>query len=300
MTQKIFAILGATGHIGHIIVEDLLKRGYVVRAIGRDIRKLHQLESKGAIPISLDFEDSEALAEAFSGAYAVFAMIPPGYKEEDYAAYQDSVGKAIVTALQKANIQRVVNLSSIGADQAEGTGPIKGLNRQEERLNALKNLTTLIHLRPGYFMENLYSFLPMVQQGVICSPLPGDLKLAMVATRDVGWKAAEFLDSSPQLREFFDFAGPKEVSLNDVTALFAQAFDYPELQYQQISFEEDKQHMIANGITPGIADLMVEMEQAFADGRFKPTQELTKDHCGTTTLETFVEMIAHRTLAVRH
>ena len=27
MTQKIFTILGATGHIGHIIAEDLLKEG---------------------------------------------------------------------------------------------------------------------------------------------------------------------------------------------------------------------------------------------------------------------------------
>jgi putative NADH-flavin reductase len=29
MTQKIFAVMGATGHIGHVIVEDLLKRGHI-------------------------------------------------------------------------------------------------------------------------------------------------------------------------------------------------------------------------------------------------------------------------------
>ena len=91
------------------------------------------------------------------------------------------------------------------------------------------------------------------------------------------------------------------MTLEDVTALFGQAFDHPDLRYQQISFEEEKKNMLANGMNAKTADLMIEMERAFADGRIKVTQELSRDHFGTTTLETFVEMIAHRTLAVsRH
>ena len=47
-----------------------------------------------------------------------------------------------------------MNLSSIGAHLAAGSGPIAGLHRQEQRMNALDGLDVL-HLRPGYFYENL-------------------------------------------------------------------------------------------------------------------------------------------------
>ncbi|MCE5318162.1 MAG: NAD(P)H-binding protein [Parachlamydia sp.] len=298
MTQKIFTILGATGHIGHVIAEDLLKRGHIVRAVGRDKRKLHQLESKGALPVVLNLDDSDALAEAFRDTWAVFTMIPPGEQEEDMQLFQERVGDAIVKAIQKANVKRVVNLSSVGAELAEGSGPIMGLRRLEQKLNALQNFDCLVHLRPNYFMENLYAFLPMIQQGVIKAPLPGDLKMPMVASRDIGWKAADFLDNSlPKLRLTFDFVGPKEISLKEVTALFGQAFDYPDLRYQQISFDEEKKMLMANGLSAKKADLMIELERAFADGRLKTTQEMSRTHIGTTTLETFIEMIAHRTLA---
>ena len=160
---------------------------------------------KGAIPFALEMDDSDGLGEACRDAWAVFTLIPPSMAEEDYEAYQDRVGEAIVKAIQMANVTRVVNLSSIGAHLAEGTGPIKGLHRQEERLNALKNLHCLVHLRPEYFMENLYGLLPMVQQGVIKSCLPGNLMIPMVATRDIGWKAVDFLDNSaPQLHLTFE------------------------------------------------------------------------------------------------
>lgn len=300
--SKIFTVLGATGNVGHVIVEDLLKRGYNVRAVGRDPRKLHHLEIKGATPITLNCEDSEAMADAFRDCYAIFVMIPPGHGEADFEAFQDRVGEAIVKAIQKSNVKRVVNLSSVGGDLALGTGPIKGLHRQEERLNALTDLNLLVHLRPNYFMENLNLYLPMLPQDVIRTIMPGDLKIPMVATRDIGWKAVDFLDSSArQMRAIFDFCGPYDVCFNDVIALFREAFDHPNLQYKQFTVDEEKQCLLEFGMNAKTADLIIEMEKAFCDGRIKPTQEITRDHKGTTTLESFVQMIAHCTLAAsRH
>lgn len=297
MTHKIFAICGATGHIGRVVVDDLLKRGYEVRALGRDEKKLHHLELKGAIPIQLDLDDSKALAEAFQDAYAVFVLIPPDYDQDDVGAYQDRIGEAIVQAIEQSGVKRVVNLSSVGAHLPDGTGFIKGLYRQEQRLNALEDLWMLIHLRPDYFMENLYSYLPMVEQGVIRSCLSGDLWIPMVATRDIGWKAADFLDNTqPDLHIVFEFGGPKDVDMNEVVALFGEAFDVPNLYYEQISYKEERDNLIQSGMKPGVVDMLVEMEKAFNDGLIKPTQELTEEHRGLTTLESFIQMIAHKTL----
>src|ERR1700722_20358591 len=102
MMHKIYTILGATGNVGHQICQDLLKRGVNVRAVGRDAKKLHCLEMKGAIPFQLELTDVEALTEPFQGAHAVFVLLPPRLDLPDYQAYQDEVGTAICKALQEA------------------------------------------------------------------------------------------------------------------------------------------------------------------------------------------------------
>lgn len=252
---------------------------------------------KGAELVIGDFDDVEVLIDGFTDAYAVFTMIPPAHTD-NYLAFSDRIGDAICDALQRSNVKRVVNLSSMGANNPEGTGPIKGLYKLERKLDAIKDWITLIHLRPTYFMENLNAFIPMIQnQGIFVGSLSENLQIPMVATRDIGWKAADFLDSSaPMPNLIFEFVGPKDVTMQYVAEVFGKAFDHPDLRYQQISYEEDKKGMIDMGIPQKLAELLVEMYKAFNEGLIKPTQELKLTHHGMTTLEEFAQMVAHKTL----
>ncbi len=59
MNKKNIALMGATGQVGHIIAEDLLKRGHAIRAIGRNEKKLRALLGKGAEIYLYDFDDVE-------------------------------------------------------------------------------------------------------------------------------------------------------------------------------------------------------------------------------------------------
>lgn len=302
MDEKIFAVMGATGHIGRVITEDLLKRGHTVRAIGRDIEKLHQLNLKGANLVITEFDDPEILTQAFQDSYAVFTMIPPAYQEKNFLTYQDHLSQIIVEALTNSKAERVVNLSSIGADLPSGTGPIVGLHKLEQKLDALKNLTTLIHLRPGYFMENLNGFLPMVlNQRSIHSPLKGDLPIPMVATRDIGWKAADFMDSTsifPHL--IFEFLGPKSVTMNDVAEVFATCLDMPELRYEHISYDDARKECIKNRMSEELIDTLFEMYEAFNTNKIVPKQDLSQAHHGTTTIEAYIQHLTHRLIVHHH
>src|SRR5579872_1846943 len=125
MAKFTFAIMGATGHIGYDLTEELLKKGHKVRAIGRDKQKLEELKNKGAEIYSGDFTDVGFLAKAFKGCHALFSFIPPGYKADDMEVFRDKVAEATIQAIAKAKISHIVNLSSIGAQHASGTGPIK-------------------------------------------------------------------------------------------------------------------------------------------------------------------------------
>jgi uncharacterized protein YbjT (DUF2867 family) len=87
-------------------------------------------------------------------------------------------------------VTHAVVLSSIGADKPDKTGPVIGLHYLEERLKAVDGLNVL-HLRASYFMENALPQAGIIRTaGMVVGPLRADLRLPMIATRDIGEAAA--------------------------------------------------------------------------------------------------------------
>lgn len=293
MAKNTYAIMGATGHIGLVLTEELLKKGHKVRAIGRDKNKLQMLKEKGAEILASSMDDASALTEAFKGCDAIFSFLPPGYTVDDPVALQDKVGEAIKQALLKSKVQYILNLSSIGANLSEGTGPIKGLHRHEKRLNTLPNVN-ILHLRPGYFMENFLWDIPSIKNaGVLGSALNLDLPLAMVATRDIGLKAADLLSSLNFTGQtVLEFIGPREVTMKAATEVLGKAIGKPDLKYMQLPPAEAEKKMLAAGMKPNLVKLLLEMYKAFNEGKIELTQQTTPDHRGKTTLEDFSKIFA--------
>lgn len=289
MAKTTYAIMGATGHIGQFLVETLLNNGDRVHAIGRDKNKLQSLNKKGAEIFSVaSFDDSTALTKAFAGCEAVFSFIPPNYQEANFEIYQDKVGEAIKEAVINNGISFVLNLSSIGAHLEQGTGPIKGLHRHEQRLNAIPSLNVL-HLRPGYFMENLNWSIPLLKKhGIIGTAVRSDLPIPMIAARDIGLKSAEFL----QLLKFkgytvFEFIGPKGVTMDEAAVAIGRAIGKPDLKYRQFSFQEVEKGMLEAGMKMNAAHLLLEMYKSINEEKLALTQNMTPEHLGKTTIDEF-------------
>jgi uncharacterized protein YbjT (DUF2867 family) len=289
MANRTYAIMGATGHIGKILVETLLKKGQRVHALGRDKNKLQHLKEKGAeiFPLT-SFDDSSALAKAFAGSDAVFSFLPPIYHEKDPEAYEDKVSQAIKNALIKTRVPFVLNLSSLGADLEEGTGPIKNLTLHEKRLNEIPNLNVL-HLRPGYFMENLNWSVPVIKNsGILGSALRPDVPIQMIATPDIGLKAAEFLQAlNFKGQTIFDFLGPKEITMEEAASAIGKAIGKPGLKYRQFSYQEAEKGMLEGNLSLPVIKMLIEMFQAFNEEKIRPTQKISPDHLGKTTIEEF-------------
>jgi uncharacterized protein YbjT (DUF2867 family) len=293
MGNKTFVIMGATGHIGHALVSQLLKSGNKVKALGRNQNKLSELKSLGAETIAIqDFTNGSALTDACKGADALFSFIPPAMSSENMGTYQDKVSEAIKTAIQKNNIRYVLNLSSIGA-HLENFGPINGLRRCEESLNTLKDVN-ILHLRPGYFMENLFFAIPAIKQtNHLSTPVKGDLKIPMIATKDIATKAADLLNQlNFKGHTVFELEGPQEISLNEVAPILGKAIGQSNLTYHQWSTSEAEKGMAGFGMKPANIKLMLEMYQAMNDGRFQPTQKLNQDHKTRTTIQEFANTFA--------
>jgi len=283
-----YVITGATGHTGSIVAKTLLGLGQRVRAIGRSADRLESLAAEGAEPLICDITDAATLTKAFSGAKAVYAMVPPSMTSQNYRADQDSASNAIAEAVEKARVEYVVSLSSVGADKAQGTGPVLGLHYLEQKLNSIPGLNAL-HLRPGYFMENTLAQVGIIQtMGITAGPVRGDLALPMIATRDIGAAAAKALleldFTDKQIRELL---GQRDVSYDDATTIIGKAIGKPDLKYVQLPVEQVRGAFLQMGMSENVSDLILEMSAALNSGSMEALEERTAENSTPTSFETF-------------
>jgi len=282
-----YVITGATGNTGSGIAEALLARGEKVRVVGRSAEKLERFVQKGAEGFTADLGDEAALARAFAGATAVYLLISPDPTSEHWREQQERQSDALAAALQKAGATYAVTLSSVGADKAEKVGPVNGLHSLEEKLNRIAGLNVL-HLRAGYFMENLLQYVGLIKtMGMLAGTLRSDLPIAMIATRDISAVAAEELAqrqfSGKQTRELL---GPRDVTMHEAATIIGSAIDR-KLSYTQLPAMMVKPAMLQMGLSSQAAGMLLEMMESMNTGWMKALEARSARTNTQTMLETF-------------
>jgi uncharacterized protein YbjT (DUF2867 family) len=287
-----YVITGATGNTGSVVAESLLAEGKKVRVVGRDPKRLERFKQKGAESFIADATDADAVTNAFAGAKAVYAMIPPNIASPDVRTYEESVGDALRSAIEKNGIKYAVVLSSFGADKSHGTGPVLGLHGLEKKLEGIPGLNALF-LRAGYFMENLLPQVGVIKSiGSMAGPVEEDLPLPMIATRDIGIFAAEallglnFVGKSTR-----ELQGPRDVTYTEVAKIVGAATGKPDLAYHLVPAAQLKPVLMQMGMSSNMADLLLEMADGLNSGHMKTLEPRSPANTTPTTLETFVAEI---------
>jgi len=286
VSNAMYVILGASGNTGSIIANFLLSKGKEVRVVGRDSRRLQRFVDKGAEAFTAEMSDAAALTKAFSGARAAYLLLPPAKSREDQERESDAIAKAV----KESSLRYAVHLSSYGAQVPEGTGPVAGLHSSEEKLNAISGLNVL-HLRAAYFMENNLAAIGMIHRmGLVGNALLPDVKLPMVATRDVGDYAAQRLlqldFSGKQTRELL---GERDLSMTEATAVIGRGIGKPDLRYQQFPYDQVQQVLTDLGVPPKGAAMYIEMYKAINAGVLVPLEPLSPENSTPTSIEQFVQ-----------
>ena len=243
-------VMGATGNTGGNISESLLKSGVDVRVLGRSAGKLAALKEAGADVRIGDVGDAGYLTEAFRGAEAVYAMIPPDPQAPDFRAKQDLEGEAIATAVRDSGVRYVVFLSSVGANLPDGTGPIAGLHAQEERFRRLEGVNVLA-LRAGFFFENFYPNLGLIKhKGINGGAIVPDVPFPMIASRDIAAAAARALLTRDwkglTVRELL---GQRDLSQAEATRILGARIGKPDLQYVQFPYADFTGALVSMGLS---------------------------------------------------
>ena len=284
-----YVVLGASGNTGHVVAKNLLARGQKVRVVGRNAAHLQPLAAQGAEIFIGDATEASALTKAFHNADAAYVMIPPNPTSNEYRAYQHRVSDAIAAAVTNAGVKNVVSLSSIGADKPSGTGPVVGNHELEQQLNQIDGANVL-HLRAGSFMENTLPQVGAIRMaGSMIGPVTPNLKLPMIASRDIGAAAADaLLGLAFQGKQTQELQGQRDLDYTEAAAIIGKAIGKPSLGYIHAPDDQIRAAMVQMGMSDNFAGLMLEMAAAINTGHMRALEPRSAANTTPTKFETFV------------
>jgi uncharacterized protein YbjT (DUF2867 family) len=289
MEVNMYVVLGASGNTGEVVAKNLLARGQKVRVVGRNAANLQPLAAEGAEIFIGDAADPPALTQAFHKADAAYVMIPPNSTSNDYRAFQDRVSDAIAAAVRSAGVKHIVSLSSFGADKSSGTGPVAGLYELEQKLNQIDGANVL-HLRAGYFMENTLPQVGAIRMvGSMIGPVAPNLKLPLIATRDIGAAAADaLLRLAFQGKQTQELQGQRDLDYIESAGIIGKAISKPDLGYIQAPNDQIRAAMVQMGMSDNFAGLVLEMAGALNTGHMRALEPRSAVNTTPTKFETFV------------
>ena len=272
--KKTFVVVGATGRVGRVVASTLQSLGHQVRPVARSL--------------GMSFERREKLDETFSGANGAYLMIPFDVAAPDLHRREEEIGDALARAVAASGVPRVVLLSGLSAHLSpETVGSARGAAMMEQRLNAM-DIGELVHLRATFWMENLLQGVPqMAATGTFASAFAGDKPMPMIAAKDVGVRAAGILvatEVGPRVQELH---GARDYTMTEAVSILGTSVAVANARYIQVSYEEARAGMIGAGISPSLADAVMETARGFNEGRTWAREARSPRNTTETTLEAF-------------
>src|SRR5260370_38034607 len=106
----------------------------------------------------------------------------------------------------------------------------------------------------------------------------------MIATRDIGAAAADILlkldFAGKQSRELL---GARDVTYTEVAKIIGAGIGKPDLAYQQLSATQLKPALTQMGMSPSMADLLLEMNDGLKSGSIEPQEKRSPKNTKPTT-----------------
>ena len=231
--SKKVLVTGATGKQGGAVADQLLRRGFTVRAMTRkpDSPAAKALAGRGAEIVTGDLDDAPSLQRALSGAWGVWAVQNTW---EAGVEREEEQGKRLAKLARESNVQHYVYTSVGSAHRKTGIPHFENKWRIEEVVRGLKFPSHVI-LRPVYFMENL--LMPTSIQGdKLMSGLDPATSLQMIAVEDIGQYGAMAFERAAELnRVELDLAGDAP-TMPRTAAVLSQVTGKP-LEYLRIPID---------------------------------------------------------------
>jgi uncharacterized protein YbjT (DUF2867 family) len=270
-------VMGGTGNIGSAVVSTLRDRGEAVAIVTHAPANADRPD--GVDVIEADVAEAASLRAAFRRGTRAFLLNPQADPSTDTDAVERRSAADIVAALDGSGLEKVVAVSTYGAQPGERLADLGVLWDFEQAL-AAQPIPAAID-RGAYYLTNWDAMIePAREHGVLPAMLPEDLAIPMVAPGDLADVAVERLLSPIDDVGVVHVEGPERYTVTDVAHAFADALGRP-VEPQITPREEWVATFKGLGFSDEAADSYARMTATTVDQGFTPAEDAIR---GSITL----------------
>ncbi|HAS1032924.1 TPA: SDR family oxidoreductase [Enterobacter cloacae] len=263
------AITGATGQLGRLVIEQLLKTvpANQIVAIVRNPAKAEALSQQGIIVRQGDYTDQAALTTALKGVKKLL-LISSSEVGQRATQHQN-----VINAAKAAGVTFIAYTSLLHADNSP-------LGLHVEHVATEKALATsgipYALLRNGWYTENyLASAPPALEHGVFIGAA-GEGKIASATRADYAAAAAKVVSEEGHAGKVYELAGDSAWTLSELAAELSKQSGKP-VVYQNMSEADFAAALKSVGLPAGLADMLADSDVgASKGGLFDDSHTLSK------------------------
>ena len=278
------AITGATGQLGHYVIESLMKTvpASQIVAIVRNPAKAQALAAQGITVRQADYGDEAALTSALQGVEKLLLI---SSSEVGQRAPQH---RNVINAAKAAGVKFIAYTSLLHAD----TSPL-GLadeHIETEKMLADSGIVYTLLRNGGYTENYLASARAALEHGVFIGAA-GDGKIASATRADYAAAAARVISEAGHEGKVYELAGDSAWTLTQLAAELTKQSG-KSVTYQNLSEADFAAALKSFGPPNGLADMLADSDVgASKGGLFDDSKTLSKLIGRPTT--TLAESVSH-------
>lgn len=252
------AITGATGQLGHLVLQNLLKTTAAsqIVAIVRNPAKAEALSQQGIVVRQADYTDEAAFTAALQGVDKLLLI------SSSEVGQRTPQHRNVIHAAKAAGVKFIAYTSLLHADKS----PL-GLHVEHvetEKMIADSGIPYAL-LRNGWYTENyLASAPPALEHGVFIGAA-GDGKIASATRADYAEAAARVIAEEGHAGKVYELAGDEAWTLSELAAALSKQSG-KNVVYQNLSEADFAAALKSVGLPAGLADMLADSDVGAAKG----------------------------------
>ena len=252
-------VTGATGHLGHLIVEALLRDGVTPAEIvagGRNLGALDDLAAQGVRVATVDYDDPRSLADALAGADTLMLVSAsePGKRVPQH--------RAVIDAAVAAGVTRIVYTSAPHASTSALV--LAPEHKSTEELIAASGIPATI-LRNGWYTENYAGTARQAaESGTLVSSV-GSGVVSSASRKDYADAAAVVLTNPGHEGKTYELSGDIAWTQDELAAAISQVTG-KKVVYTPVSAEEHAAILGSAGLDAGTVGFVTALDANIRDG----------------------------------
>jgi NAD(P)H dehydrogenase (quinone) len=253
-------VTGATGQLGRLTVEALLRRGVPasdVVATGRDVTGIKDLAERGVVVRRADFTDPDSLTTAFAGADKLLLISASIPVDERVANHRRAIDAALA-----AGVSLVAYTSTLQADTAATI--IGATHRATEQYLRERRVPSVL-LRNGWYLENYTGQLPLILQNGTVIGAVGQGKVSAASRADYAEAAAVALTTEGHVGAVYELGGDEAFTLAELAAAISAAAG-KQITYTDLPADGLVQVLASAGLPAELAEVLADADLGLSRG----------------------------------